>query len=174
LAAFERLWRLGRNVNLVLVGKPGWKTEPLQQQLIAHPQAGRSLYWLDNASDELLELLYAAVTGVVVASQAEGFGLSLVEAAYHRKPILARDIPVFREIGGDRAAFFAGGSTESLAQSIDKWLNEISAGKNSMPCAPLQTWHDSALRLLSCLGLETNGSKADAVFFRRPAGEEQA
>ncbi len=174
LAAFERLWRVGRNVSLVLVGKPGWKTEPLQHQLNAHPQAGRRLYWLDNASDELLELLYGAVTGVIVASQAEGFGLSLVEAAYHRKPILARDIPVFREIGGDRAAFFAGGSPGTLAESIDKWLDEISAGKTSTPCAPLKTWHDSALSLLSCLGLKTSRSKADSVFSWHPAGEEQA
>jgi len=38
LAAFEQLWDRGRKVNLVIVGKPGWKTEPLQEYLIAHPK----------------------------------------------------------------------------------------------------------------------------------------
>jgi len=159
LAAFEELWRIGRNVNLVFIGKPGWKTEVLQRQLIAHPEAGRLLHWLESASDELLELLYTAVTGVIVASQAEGFGLSLVEAVYHGKPVLARDIPVFREVGAGQVSFFSGNSAANVAESINKWLNEISDGKAPIPSRPLQTWHDSAQHLLSCLGLSSSRSK---------------
>lgn len=152
LAAFEQLWQLGHNINLVIVGKPGWKTETLQQRLRAHPQNQSHLYWLENASDELLELLYAGCTGVIVASQAEGFGLPLIEAGYHSKPILARDIPVLREIGGNSVTFFSGTSAQSLGNDIELWLSSIVT--EQMPhSAPQHTWQDSALELLIHLGL---------------------
>jgi len=58
LNAFEQLRQRGRDINLIIVGKPGWKTEALQQRLCTYPQIKANLYWMDNASDELLELLY--------------------------------------------------------------------------------------------------------------------
>jgi glycosyltransferase involved in cell wall biosynthesis len=152
LAAFEKLWQRGRDINLVIVGKPGWKTEALQQRLRSHPQDKTRLYWLDNASDELLELLYVGCTGVILASQAEGFGLPLIEAGYHNKPVLARDISVLREIGGNFVTFFSGTSTESLMHDIEFWLAKIAI--EQMPhSAPQHTWQDSAHELLVHLGL---------------------
>ena len=153
LAAFEKLWQQDRDINLVIVGKPGWKTETLQQRLRSHPQNKIRLYWLDNASDELLELLYVSCTGVIVASQAEGFGLPLIEARHHNKPVLARDIPVLREIGGNFVTFFSGTDTESLMNDIEFWLSKIAI--EQMPhSAPQHTWQDSAHELLMRLGLE--------------------
>jgi glycosyltransferase involved in cell wall biosynthesis len=153
LAAFEKLWQQGRDINFVIVGKPGWKTEAMQQRLRSHPQNKTRLYWLDNASDELLELLYVGCTGVILASQAEGFGLPLIEAGHYNKPVLARDIPVLREIGGNFVTFFSGSSTESLMNDIEFWLAKISI--EQMPhSAPQHTWEDSAQSLLSCIGLK--------------------
>ena len=58
LAAFERLWQQpGKAPLLVIAGRPGWKTDALQKTLRAHPQAGKRLIWLDDASDEFLSLL---------------------------------------------------------------------------------------------------------------------
>lgn len=42
---------------------------------------------------------YAACDAVVLPSSWEGFGLPLVEAALHRKPIAVADFPVARELG---------------------------------------------------------------------------
>ena len=152
LAAFEELWQQGRDINLVIVGKPGWKTEALQQRLRAHPQEKIRLYWLDNASDELLALLYAGCTGVIVASQAEGFGLPLIEARHHNRPVLARDIPVLREIGGNFVTFFSGTSTGSLMNDIEFWLTQVAI--EQMPHrVPQHTWQNSAHKLLAHLGL---------------------
>lgn len=152
LAAFERLWLRGRDITLVIVGKPGWKTEVLQLYLRSHPQNDTRLYWLESASDEFLELLYAGCIGVIVASLAEGFGLPLIEALYHNKPVLARDIPVLREIGGNFVTFFQDASTESLMNDIESWLANIAVGK--IPSRAAQnTWQDSAEELLTHLGL---------------------
>jgi len=152
LDAFEKLWLQGGDINLVFVGKPGWKTEKLQKHLRAHPQNKHRLYWLDNASDEFLDLLYGACTGVIIASHEEGFGLPLIEASYRNKPVLARDIPVLREIGGNFVTFFSGASTESLVNDIELWLAKIAVGQIPLN-VPQHNWKDSAQELLNCLGL---------------------
>src|SRR5690606_4369495 len=80
------------------------------------------------------------------------FGLPLIEAAQHRLPIIARDIPVFREIAGDHAYYFSGENSDELASSIRAWLAlyvedhvPLSAGM------PWITWKESAARLSSIL-----------------------
>ena len=44
----------------------------------------------------------------LVASEGEGFGLPLIEAARHKPPIIARDIAVFREVANGHVLYFAG------------------------------------------------------------------
>lgn len=152
LTAFEKLWKQGRDINLVIVGRPGWKTESLQRQLRSHPQGQARLHWLDNASDELLELLYTRCTGVLVASQGEGFGLPLIEAMHYNKPVLARNIPVFREIGGNSVTYFSGVSIDSFINDMEFWLSNIDL-RQTRHSAPQCTWQDSARELLLNLGL---------------------
>lgn len=153
IAAFEELWQKCCDINLVIVGKAGWKTIALQQRLSTHPKRNKSLYWLDHVSDEMLELLYNVVVGVIVASEAEGFGLSLVEAAYYNKPVLARDIPIFREIGGEWITYFTPGNSKLIAKDIDSWLNRIAKGQIIASQMPPLTWEDSARQLLVQMNL---------------------
>ena len=119
LEAFECLWERGSDLRLVLVGRKGWLVDDLCQKIRKHPQFEKKLFWLSGVSDELLTGLYANAKGVIVASESEGFGLSVVEGAFYGKPLLLRDIPVFREIAGDQAFYFDGKEGESLAKSIN-------------------------------------------------------
>jgi glycosyltransferase involved in cell wall biosynthesis len=48
----------------------------------------------------------------------EGFGVPLIEGARKKLPIIAREIPVFREAVGDSAFYFDGASSEALASPI--------------------------------------------------------
>lgn len=170
LAAFEHLWK---NPNpaapaplLVIVGRPGWKTEALQERLRLHPQAGKRLFWFENISDEFLVRLYTACRGVLVASRAEGFGLPLVEAALHGKPVLARDIPVFREIEVAGVAYFNGETPQSLASAISQWLQSAGAALPGRACAKLPTWQLAAAQLTRALGLP-QGTAAAVYAVRR-------
>jgi glycosyltransferase involved in cell wall biosynthesis len=157
LAAFEQLWKSPNPTApaplLVIVGRPGWKTEALQQQLRAHPQAGKRLFWFENISDEFLMRLYTASRGVLVASRAEGFGLPLVEAALHGKPVLARDIPVFREIEIASITYFNSETPQGLASAINQWLQRAAASSPIHATATLPTWQLAALQLTHALGL---------------------
>ena len=152
LAAFEKLWDGGADVRLVIVGRPGWLVEELIEKLRRHPQLGGLLFWLQDVSDADLDGIYGACSCLIAASEGEGFGLPLIEAAQHRLPILARDIPVFREIAGEHASFFKGRTPEALAGAVTEWL-ELRA-QNRHPHSegmPWVTWAQSADRLQAIL-----------------------
>ena len=155
LAAIEHIWQQtgGPAPLFVIVGRPGWKTEALQEQLRRHPQAGKRIFWLENASDELLECLYAACRGVVVASRAEGFGLPLIEAARHGKPVLARDLPVFREINLPHISYFHGDAPETLASALLPWLQPLTTEAAWSPAPTVFSWDMAAEQLVMALGL---------------------
>jgi len=122
LAAFDLLWAEGHDVNLVLVGKQGWLMDDLVNQINTHPEKDKRLFWLAGVSDEYLSKIYAASTCLVYSSVGEGFGLPLIEAAQNGLKIIARDLPVFREVAGDCATYFMGDSADALAGSIKIWL----------------------------------------------------
>lgn len=143
------------DVALLVVGKPGWRTEDLQIALQRHPEHGKRLIWLDRASDQLLAELYASAGGLIAASLGEGYGLPLIEARAHGLPILARDIPIFREVGGDFCNFFSDDSAPALAQTIDRWMSGSKEAKVTRH-ATLHTWEESAISLADRLGLEAD------------------
>jgi glycosyltransferase involved in cell wall biosynthesis len=74
----------------------GWQIEALRDTIRNHPEHGGKLLWFDDVGDLELEQIYQACEGVIIASHAEGFGLPLIEALGHLKPVLARDLPIFR------------------------------------------------------------------------------
>jgi glycosyltransferase involved in cell wall biosynthesis len=152
LSAFEALWREGVNANLIIVGKKGWMVDGLAARLEQHPQAGKQLFWVQGASDELLEKIYALSHCLLVPSEGEGFGLPLIEAAHHQLPIIARDLPVFKEVAGEYAYYFSGPSPQVLSEAIKRWLklSETQSHPSSagMPCL---TWQQSTQQLLACL-----------------------
>jgi glycosyltransferase involved in cell wall biosynthesis len=157
LAAFELLWAQGQDINLVLIGKKGWNgqdwdVEKFCQYLKTHPENQRRLFWLDSISDEYLEAIYQYADCLIAASHAEGFGLPLIEAAMHGLPIIARDIPVFREVAGDHALYFYGSTARSLANRIDDWL-KLNAFDKTPPSKGITwlTWKQSTENLLDII-----------------------
>ena len=155
LDAFECLWKLGGNASLVIVGKQGWMVEALVERLRHHPELNKRLYWFENISDEQLEAAYASSACLIAASYGEGFGLPLIEAAQHQLPIIARDIPVFREVAGDHAFYFNATEPEQLAHSIKAWLDLYARKEHPRSDdMPWLTWKQSADQLLHVLGIQ--------------------
>lgn len=147
--AFDLLWLSGTDYCLVIVGRPGWKTEALQQRLRIHPQLGQRLFWLNNISDEELEILYHHCDGVIAASYAEGFGLPVIEALGHKKPVLARDIAVFHTINTSGISYFpAESDTATLADHITTWLQKTHDQPVSLN---LPSWSDTARVIIQTL-----------------------
>jgi glycosyltransferase involved in cell wall biosynthesis len=155
LAAFELLWAQQVDVNLVIVGKKGWMVDELTARINNHTELGQRLFWLDGISDEYLESIYEASACLVSASEGEGFGLPLIEAAKQHISILARDLPVFREVAGDHAFYFTGLAAEDLVLAVKTWLN-LHQNKHvpDSKRIPILTWAQSTQQLVSQLSLK--------------------
>lgn len=157
LEAFEQLWKEGMEVNLVIVGREGWKGLPdshrrdiprTVERLRSSPEHNKRLFWLEGISDEYLEKVYAASTCLIAASYGEGFGLPLIEAAQHKLPIIARDIPVFREVAGEHAYYFTAHDGRELAEAIRDWLQLFRQGRHPRSEGmKYLTWKESAKQL---------------------------
>lgn len=152
LEAFELLWKQQIDVNLVIVGKCGWMVEQLAYRLRNHAEKHARLLWLENASDEYLERLYASSSCLIAASEGEGFGLPLIEAAQHQLPLIVRDIAVFREVAGEHAYYFNGLESSDLALAVREWLRLFAVGQHPRADGMhWQSWRESTQQLLRCL-----------------------
>jgi len=158
IEAFTRIWRQGLDVNLVIVGREGWlglpdtqrRTIPnIVRRIRSHAERDNRLFWLEGISDEYLEKIYAAVTCLIAASEGEGFGLPIIEAAQHKLPIIARDLPVFREVAGTSAWFFPNDTDPAtLAEAVTTWLVRFEANQHPRSEGiSWLTWQQSAEHL---------------------------
>jgi glycosyltransferase involved in cell wall biosynthesis len=152
LDAFELRWQQGSNQQLLIVGRQGWKVDALLERVRRHPELGRRLWWLTGVSDEYLEQLYGVATGLILASLGEGYGLPIVEAMRRGLPVLARDLPVFHEVGGPSLRCFRGNEPEAIAAALASWEHDQAKGCLRRP-EPTETvtWQQSAQALLKHL-----------------------
>jgi alpha-1,3-rhamnosyl/mannosyltransferase len=113
-----RAWSLinpEQRPKLIVTG--GGKRDPLVKLVESHSLTShvQLLAWV---SESELENLYLNASAVVIPSLFEGFSLSVMQAMAVRKPLLASDIPVHRELAENVALFFDPNSPESIAQAI--------------------------------------------------------
>ena len=147
LDAMDRLWACGSDIRLVVIGKPGWMVDELIDRLRHHPRQGNDLYWFEAASDALLEAVYQRSQLFVMASEGEGFGLPIVEAARYGVALLLRDIPVFREIAEGYAMWFD--RDEELADAIEHAIDAVTRGiAPDSSQMPRLTWQECAKSLM--------------------------
>ena len=152
IEAFSALWSQGVDINLVIVGKVGWNIDSLVEKISTHKELGKHLYWLQGITDEYLEKIYAASACLIAASEAEGFGLPIIEAAKNGIPVIARDIPVFREVAGDAAFYFSDKSKSPISDQILNWL-ELKKTNSQPKSAEIHyiNWQQSAEQLKKAL-----------------------
>ncbi|MCR5496177.1 MAG: glycosyltransferase family 4 protein [Treponema sp.] len=144
LEAFSILWDKGLDVRLDIVGRPGWCCEDTIEMIRAHSELNKRLFWHSTGiSDEELAKLYSTTSAVIFASLAEGFGLAITEGAYFKKPLILRDLPVFKEIAGENAYYFSGTEAEKLADALEKWIDLYKNGKvPDSSKIKLRTWNE--------------------------------
>jgi alpha-1,2-rhamnosyltransferase len=73
--------------------------------------------------------------------------LPLIEAAHAGAPVIASDIEIFHEVGGDSVAYFDMLDPESLMKRIVEML----ASEKCAPPLPVLSWKESTRRLLDTL-----------------------
>lgn len=149
LDAFDALWRDKSQSQLTIIGKMGWASPAMQSRLDHHPELNRRLRVLHDASDTDLAMALTEADAVIMASSIEGFGLPIVEALASDTPVIASDIPVFREIGGDTLLYFRPGDSEDLARKIAAFEDDIHGWTAKAQTFSWPSWQESTRTALS-------------------------
>jgi len=92
--------RMGRNTpKLVIVGQWGAQSQPVRDMLRTCTTLGDHVTLHTRCSDRELTAWIAGARAVLMPTLAEGFGLPMVEALKLGVPVIASDLPCFREFG---------------------------------------------------------------------------
>lgn len=136
LQAIDRLKTRGIDVPLLIVGRRGW----LDHQIfgtIKERKLEKNVILLGYQPIANLLELYNHAHALVFPSIYEGFGMPLVEAMACGIPIIASDIPTFREVCAKAAVFVPPLAVEAWEEAIEKML--------------IDTEHHHTMRLLATL-----------------------
>ena len=122
VAAFEQLRAQHPDLLLVVAGPLGWLTPAAARELVRP-----GVVTVGCVSDAELDALYSHATVVVSASIYEGFGLTVLEAMTHGRPLVVSAIPPHVELVDDAARLFPPGDADALAAVLEELLHDAGA-----------------------------------------------
>lgn len=159
LAACELAWQRGFRGALLIAGRVGWLCEDAVQKIVALKAQSRPVFHIQDISDIELEFCYENSRALVFPSLAEGFGLPLIEALQRSLPVLASDIPVFREIGRDDVTYFDPHNPEQLAQLLLTFKQPLSVSDRPQRAeCRWPSWRESTAALIGLIGVSSGRS----------------
>jgi glycosyltransferase involved in cell wall biosynthesis len=119
LKVFESLRARRAALRFVQVGGE-WS--PSQDELISHLGVRDAVIQLPRQDQRTIASLYRQAAVVLMPSEAEGFGLPVIEALACGSPVIASDIPVFREVGADAVVYARLADVADWAAVVDEVL----------------------------------------------------
>lgn len=122
LKSITKLLNKGYDVNLLIIGRDGWKNEDIKRSIYKNQYYNKNILWIKDGKDEDLSWAYQNCSALICASLDEGYGLPIIEGAHYGIPIICSDIPVFREVSQGYADYFHVSDYKNLSLVIKKWL----------------------------------------------------
>lgn len=121
IKCLEAMWGAGFERPLVIIGRTGWMERDIVSAIEGSFFYRKKLFWFIDIDDYDLAMTYLFCHVLIFSSMAEGFGLPMIEASYYRKPTIAFDTMIVREVLGDRGLLFssAAGFVQHVADLED-------------------------------------------------------
>ena len=95
-----------------------------QSKLVDELALRESVLVLPQLDRDVLAAVYRRATLVLLPSEREGFGLPVVEGMACGSPVVASDLPVLREVGGDAAEYSPVADVEAWSAKVIELLTE--------------------------------------------------
>lgn len=149
LQAFDRLWSEGGEARLVIAGRVSPEWSRLFETVRAHPEHGRRLLAITDATDAEITALYRRSRALVFPSLLEGFGLPLVEARTEGCVVIASDLPVFRELADEGVVIYDRHSRDALCDALRAMCAVDRRG--SVPPMRPHRWRDTARQAVTVI-----------------------
>lgn len=131
---------------LILIGQRGWECEQVLDLLERCDRLRDVVLEQNHCSDEELVKILSGARALLFPSFVEGFGMPLVESLASGIPVIASDIPVFREIGQDIPDFIDENDGPNWRDMVLNYASEGSkqraAQMKRMEQYKPWTWHD--------------------------------
>jgi glycosyltransferase involved in cell wall biosynthesis len=140
-----RVWqvlaaRLGENTpELVLIGRRGWMFDEVVYTLERDEVARRHVREIGGCSDHELRDLLLGSRALLMPSVAEGFGLPVAEALGCGVPVIASELPVYREFAGDVPDYLAADDVPAWVAMVEAYCGPGSTARLSQ-LARLEGW----------------------------------
>ncbi|MEH2249096.1 glycosyltransferase family 4 protein [Nostoc sp.] len=154
IAAFNLLINYNYDVFLIFAGNKGWHSET-DNLIESNKMYGKLIQILGSVTDAQLDFLYQNCYCLVQASFYEGFGLPVVEALQHCKPVIASNGGSLPEVGGDFCRYFSPTEPTELYEALKELLDSEIYYNNLVACIKSEyipfSWQESAEEFLSCL-----------------------
>lgn len=123
------------SMRLVIVAKPS----PFLSRVLA-PWDRTNIQILSNLSDTELVQVYRDAALLITPSLMEGYGLVGLESLMVGTPVVASNIPVYREVYGKHVTYFDPNSSQDLVRAIKSALKKNRPKPLDFP----RTWDDVA------------------------------
>jgi len=108
---------------LILLGPNDYFSRKILQMIDRLGQEKRILLRADSGCEDLV-FFYKHAAALIHPSLSEGFGLPIVEAAYHNLPIIASNIDVFKELLGNRYLCFDPNSVDNIKNKLKEFIDK--------------------------------------------------
>jgi glycosyltransferase involved in cell wall biosynthesis len=118
LAALEIMFNRGILFNALIVGSTGWENEYLLQKLFHLKSMGLSIERVSGAKDSEVKNLIGTSRVLVQISEAEGFGLPVMEALELGTEVIISDVRPLRDLNSKYIHVVALGDAVELATKI--------------------------------------------------------
>ncbi len=155
IAAFDLLVNSSHDdIFLIFAGNKGWDSET-DNLIESNKMYGKLIQILGSVTDAQLDFLYQNCYCLVQASFYEGFGLPVVEALQHCKPVIASNGGSLPEVGGDFCRYFSPTQPTELYEALKELLDSEIYYNNLVDRIKNEyisfSWQESAEEFLSCL-----------------------
>jgi len=153
IQAFGRLpATVRRELCLVILSRLSAEQRRTVESWIAAEGLTGAVHLLEGASHRALLALYSGASAVLHAALYEGFGLPVLEAMACAAPVVASDISVLREIGGEAVLYVDPSDPDAIAAGLARVLEDRPL-QERMRAAGLQraqlfSWERAAQALL--------------------------
>ena len=104
---------------LIIIGQRGWQAESVFQRLDDLGALGAHVFELGACDDDELAAWLAGAEGLLMPSFVEGFGMPVIEALELGTPVIAADLPVYRELAGDVPTYLDPNDPDGWRRTIE-------------------------------------------------------
>ncbi|MBP9719241.1 MAG: glycosyltransferase family 4 protein [Candidatus Levybacteria bacterium] len=154
IAAFAKISPSHKDVQLVIIGKPGW----LYESILAAPQkygVEKEVIFLSYVDDKALASFYTHAVCYVLPSLYEGFGLPVLEAMSYGCPVITSNVSSLPEAGGDAALYVNPLDIDDIASQMTNVIDNKSVRVAMIEKGKQQvkkfSWEKTAKETLSVL-----------------------